>query len=193
MNDSINILKNNLEKSIKDKKNLLDSELELQNFKNASNKIKESYLNGGRLYIAGNGGSAADAQHLAAEFVCKLSKDRIPIPAEALTVDTSLLTSIANDYGFDKIFSRQIEAKLNKNDIFLGLTTSGNSKNILSAIEKCKLKNIPSIIFTGKEGGIAKKNADFCVSVPDNSTARIQEAHILLCHSICEYIESVIL
>ena len=145
MNDSINILKNNLEKSIQVKKNLLDSELELQNFKNASNKIKESYLNGGRLYIAGNGGSAADAQHLAAEFVCKLSKDRIPIPAEALTVDTSLLTSIANDYGFDKIFSRQIEAKLNKNDIFLGLTTSGNSKNHSPrdyALNRCQNKTV---------------------------------------------------
>ena len=98
--------------------------------------VLQKYINGGRLYIAGNGGSAADAQHLAAEFVSKLSKDRNPLPAEALTVDSSVLTAIGNDYGFEEIFARQIEGKVSSNDIFLGITTSGKSKNIINTTKK---------------------------------------------------------
>lgn len=186
------ILKNNLKKSIAAKQSFLKEENQFIIFEQAANAVLRAYQNGGRLYIAGNGGSAADAQHLAAEFVSKLSRDRAPLAAEALTVDTSILTAIGNDYGFDKVFSRQVQGKMRSNDIFLGITTSGNSKNILKAVETCNELNIPTIIFSGKGGGPVASLATYCIVAGGLETSTIQEMHIVFSHTLCEYIENAI-
>lgn len=185
-------LKFNLEASIQAKRVLLEDALALATFSDAVDAVVSRYKKGGRLYIAGNGGSAADAQHLAAEFVSKLSRDRAPLPAEALTVDTSILTAIGNDYGYDLIFSRQLEGKATSSDIFLGISTSGKSPNILRAIEQCRILGIPSIVFCGHDGGPAKASADFAVVVPGLATSTIQELHIVLAHTLCESVEVAI-
>lgn len=185
----INRLKFNLEASIRAKKVLLENANVLITFSDAVEAVINRYQKGGRLYIAGNGGSAADAQHLAAEFVSKLARDRAPLPAEALTVDSSILTAIGNDYGYDLIFSRQLEGKATDKDIFLGITTSGKSPNILKALEQCRAIGIPSIVFCGHDGGPAKVNADFAVVVPGLATSTIQELHIVLAHTLCECVE----
>ena len=153
-------------------------------------KLHKCLKSGNKILICGNGGSAADAQHLAAEFVSRLAFDRNPLPAEALTVDSSILTAIGNDYGYDKIFSRQVEGKMTSNDVFLGITTTGNSPNITSALEVCNRLNIPSIIFCGKDGGKVKSLSNHCIIVPGEETATIQEVHIVLAHSLCGHIES---
>lgn len=188
MNPTDIVIKN-IQASIAAKKQLLDSPEIMTIFANAANEVAQRYHSGGRLYIAGNGGSAADAQHLAAEFVSKLTQDRAPLPAEALTVDSSILTAISNDYGYDQIFSRQIAGKMTKNDIFLGITTSGKSSNIIKALETCRNMGIPSVLFCGRDGGAAKPLADYCVIAPGEMTSTIQELHILLAHSLCEYVE----
>ncbi len=161
----------------------------LENIISAGNILLQSFNKGGRVYIAGNGGSAADAQHLAAEFISKLAKDRNPLPAEALTVDSSVLTAISNDYGYEYIFSRQLVAKIKLNDIFIGITTSGNSLNIINAVETCNSLNKTSIILTGNKGGNIKNIVSNCIVVPSNDTAVIQQVHILILHTLCEYVE----
>lgn len=189
MLESDSILIKNINNSIKAKSKLLKNKQIIKVFSQSAKIVLNSYKLGGKLLIAGNGGSAADAQHLAAEFVCRLTKDRSSLPAEALTTDSSVLTAIANDYGYKKIFSRQLESKAKTNDIFLGITTSGNSENILEAVKKCKDLRIPSIIFTGYKGGKVSKIADYAIVVPGGSTMIIQELHIVLAHSLCEFIE----
>lgn len=153
--------------------------------------VVNSYKKGGKLLVAGNGGSAADAQHIAAELVAKLSKDRTSIPAFALTVDTSLLTAVGNDYGYDFVFSRQIQGLLQAGDVFLAITTSGNSPNILKALEECRKKGGRSILLTGKDGGKAKSLglADYYLVANGENTAQIQEAHIVIYHCLCFMIE----
>ena len=183
------ILIDNLKASINAKYTFIEDKFQRQVFEEATNEVIKRYKLGGRLYIAGNGGSAADAQHLAAAFVSKLAKDRNPLPAEALTVDSSILTAIGNDYGFEKIFSRQIIGKLTSKDIFLAITTSGMSQNILEALKVCKEMRIPSILFTGKDGGLAKSLATYTIIAPGNSTAIIQEIHILKAHTLCQCVE----
>lgn len=190
--NTINVLKNNLKASIAAKNELLENTLVLEEFSNAVEVVVEKYKVGGRIYIAGNGGSAADAQHLAAEFVSKLARDRGPLPAEALTVDSSVLTAIANDYGYEEVFARQLLGKATKNDIFLGITTSGKSKNILRALEACRDIGIPSIVFCGKDGGVVKSFADYVVLAPGEATSTIQELHIVMAHTLCECVESAI-
>jgi D-sedoheptulose 7-phosphate isomerase len=185
-------LLNNLQASIDAKQAFLSCDHSLQLFERCVVAVIDSYQSGGRLYIAGNGGSAADAQHLAAEFVSKLAHDRAPLPAEALTTDSSILTAIGNDYGFEHVFSRQLTAKLKENDIFLGITTSGRSPNILKALEVCKGKGIQSIVFTAYDGGLTKNLADICIVVPGIRTSTIQELHIVLAHTLCECVESAI-
>lgn len=192
MKSPAELLKKNIVTSIEAKKEFLVSNTQLAEFDRAAVAVAERYQRGGRLYIAGNGGSAADAQHLAAEFVSKLARDRAPLPAEALTVDTSVLTAIGNDYGYDQIFARQILGKMTGQDIFLGITTSGNSLNILRALEACRVKQIPSIVFTGHDGGKSRDLADYCVIAPGSCTATIQEIHILMAHALCEYVEVLI-
>jgi D-sedoheptulose 7-phosphate isomerase len=161
-------------------------------FSKATAHVVSCYRKGGRLYIAGNGGSAADAQHLAAEFVSKLARERNALPAEALTTDSSIITAIGNDYGYEHIFSRQLMGKLQVNDVFLGITTSGQSPNILKALEVCRGKGIQTIVFTGHDGGQTKELADYCLVAPGKMTSTIQELHILLAHTLCESVESVL-
>lgn len=187
-----NLLNRNITASIEAQQNLVaDSEL-IESLKQAVEHVLACYQAGGRLYIAGNGGSAADAQHLAAEFVSRLARDRNPLPAEALTTDSSIITAIANDYGFEDVFSRQLVGKLQTNDVFLGITTSGQSPNILKALEQCRIKGVKSIIFTGHDGGVAKNMANYTIIVPGKMTSTIQELHILLAHTLCEYVESAL-
>jgi len=161
-------------------------------FEAATSKLVQCYQAGGRLYLAGNGGSAADAQHLATEFVSRLARDRNPLPAEALTTDSSILTAIGNDYGFEHVFSRQIRAKLAPVDMFLGITTSGKSENIIEALKACRASGAQSILLTGHDGGEAKSLADFALVVPGEQTATIQELHLILEHSLCECVENAI-
>jgi D-sedoheptulose 7-phosphate isomerase len=183
------LLRTNLLDSINAKQAMIAQAEQLAVFERAANEIVARYRNGGRLYIAGNGGSAADAQHLAAEFVSKLARDRAPLPAEALTVDSSILTAIGNDYGFEQVFARQIAGKATAKDIFLGITTSGNSPNILLAVQKCRELGVPTIVFTGHDGGRVRPMADYCVIATGATTATIQEVHIVLAHTLCECVE----
>jgi D-sedoheptulose 7-phosphate isomerase len=189
MTSTSEILVSNLNASINAKQKFLAEKEQIAIFEKAVAEVVVRYKNGGRIYIAGNGGSAADAQHLAAEFVSKLARDRAPLPAEALTVDSSILTAIGNDYGYENVFSRQLLGKLTKNDIFLGITTSGKSPNILKALDVCREKNIPSIVFTGHDGGPAKEKSDYCIIASGNMTSTIQEIHIVLAHTLCECVE----
>lgn len=181
--------KKNIKQSIVAKQQALDDSVLMAEFDRAVKEVIKRYKDGGRIYIAGNGGSAADAQHLAAEFVSKLARDRAPLAAEALTVDSSILTAIGNDYGYEMVFSRQIEGKMTSKDIFLGITTSGQSPNILRALETCRKLGIPSILFCGRDGGPAKPLADYCLIAPGNMTSTIQELHLVLAHSLCECVE----
>lgn len=150
------------------------------------------FRNGGKVFFCGNGGSAADAQHLSAEFSGKFYLDRPALPSEALHCNTSHLTAVANDYSFDLVYSRLISGTARKGDILIGLSTSGNSRNILAAFDCCREKGITTIGFTGKTGGAMKEQSDLLVNVPSDDTPRIQEAHILIGHIICEWVESVL-
>jgi D-sedoheptulose 7-phosphate isomerase len=157
-----------------------------------SGKAVEVYRNGNKTLIAGNGGSAADAQHIAGEFVSRFYFDRPGIPSIALTTDTSILTAIGNDYGYEKLFSRQIEANGVKGDMFIGISTSGNSKNIIEALNACKEKGIITVGLTGETGGKMATLCDYCIKVPSNETPRIQESHILIGHIICAVVEEAL-
>lgn len=185
-------LRANLEASIAAKRQLLADAAKQGQFAAAVDLVVQRYRAGGRLYIAGNGGSAADAQHLAAEFVSKLARHRAPLPAEALTTDTSILTAIGNDYGFDQVFSRQLAGKATDKDVFLGITTSGASRNILCALEQCRRMALPSVVFTAHSGGAALGLADHCIVVPGAATSTIQELHIVLAHTLCESVEAAL-
>jgi len=144
---------------------------------------------GNKILFAGNGGSAADAQHLAAELVCRFMENRAALPAIALTTDTSVLTAIGNDFGFDELFSRQIEALANKGDVLFVISTSGQSRNIRIAIEMARTKNITVVGLTGNVGVEMAALCDYAICVPSENTARIQEGHILIGHIICGLIE----
>lgn len=159
------------------------------NMKIIIDKIVTSMKNGGKLLIAGNGGSAADAQHFAAEIVGRFVLERKGYPAIALTTDTSILTAVGNDYGYDEIFSRQVEALGNKDDIFIGISTSGNSKNVVNAIKKAKEQGIITVGLTGKNGGLIKDMSDVCLNFNYSETARVQEHHLMSYHLICEFVE----
>jgi D-sedoheptulose 7-phosphate isomerase len=151
--------------------------------------IHKSLKAGGKILIFGNGGSAADAQHIAAEFVNRYQKERKALSAIALTTDTSILTSVANDSSFDNVFSRQVEALGKKGDVAWGISTSGKSPNVIKALELAKSLGLKTIGFTGGDGGKIKKIADLCIIIPSTSTPRIQELHITIAHIICELIE----
>ena len=151
--------------------------------------ISHTFEAGNKLFFFGNGGSAADAQHLAAEFVNRYVMDRPPLPAIALTTDASVLTSVSNDFAFNEIFAKQIRALGKERDVAIGITTSGNSPNVVKAFEVAKEMGIKTIALTGNDGGIIGKMADFPLIVPSTSTPRIQEAHILIGHIICEMVE----
>lgn len=146
--------------------------------------------NGGKVLLCGNGGSAADSQHIAAEIVGRFKKERKGLPAIALTTDTSILTSVGNDYGYDYIFARQVEALCTPKDVLIGITTSGNSANVVNAVQAAKTIGASTIGLTGATGGKLLNICDFNLVAPSNVTARVQEAHIFIGHCLCEIIES---
>ena len=147
---------------------------------------------GNKLLLCGNGGSASDSQHIAAEFVGRFEKTRMSLPAIALTADIAALTAIGNDFGFDKVFSRQIEGLGKKGDILVVLSTSGRSPNILEAITQAKQQGILTLGFTGKDGGILKDAADICFIARSNKTSHIQEAYVAALHALCEVVETIL-
>jgi D-sedoheptulose 7-phosphate isomerase len=152
-------------------------------------KIKNCLTSGNKVFFFGNGGSASDAQHLAAEFVVRYYKQRKPLAAIALTTDTSIITAHGNDYSFDTIFDRQIEALAKPNDIAIGLSTSGNSGNVINGLKTAKRAGCITIAFTGQQGGQLLDVADECICVPSGETARIQEGHIIIGHWLCEALD----
>jgi D-sedoheptulose 7-phosphate isomerase len=151
--------------------------------------ISHTFEGGNKLFFFGNGGSAADAQHLAAEFVNRYIMERPPLPAIALTTDTSILTSVSNDLAFHEIFSKQLRALGKEGDVTIGITTSGNSPNIIKAFEVAKEMGMKTVALTGNDGGAVAKMVDFPLIVPSSSTPRIQETHILIGHILCEMVE----
>ena len=153
-------------------------------------RVRTALEKGRKILICGNGGSAADSQHMAAEFVGRFVKERQSLPALALTVDTSLLTAVGNDYGFDCVFSRQVEGLGQEGDVLIAISTSGNSANVVRAVKTAKEKGIYVIALTGENGGILAKESDLCLAVPSQVTARIQEMHIMIIHMICEIAEA---
>lgn len=155
----------------------------------AGTLIRDALAGGHKILFCGNGGSAADSQHLAAEIVGRFQKERPSLPALALTVDTSVLTAVANDYGYDTVFSRQVEGLGNAGDVLVGISTSGNSKNVIAAIETARKKQMSVIGFTGIGGGKMADLCDVCLAVPSKVTARTQEMHIMMGHIICEIAE----
>jgi D-sedoheptulose 7-phosphate isomerase len=157
----------------------------------ASDAIKTSFSNGGKLMLCGNGGSAADCQHIATEFVIRLSHDvqRPAYPAIALTTDTSNLTAGGNDIGFENVFARSVEGLGKKGDVLIGISTSGNSKNVLNAVQKAKSKGIYTIGFLGGSGGVIKQHTNLNIIIPSSNVQRIQEGHITAAHIICEIVE----
>ncbi len=167
---------------------LQDGDL-LKQIEAVANKTIEAYKNNKKTLIAGNGGSAADAQHIAGEFVSRFYFDRPGLASIALTTDTSILTAIGNDYGYERVFARQVEANGSEGDVFIGISTSGNSKNIVEAITAAKERGIFTVGFTGANGGIMKEMCDICICVPSNETPRIQESHIVIGHIICAIVE----
>ncbi|HUC80564.1 MAG TPA: SIS domain-containing protein [Flavisolibacter sp.] len=185
-------IKNLVEASVKVKQQILEDESLLQAVEQATQMVVNCFKNGGRLYFCGNGGSAADAQHLAAEFSGRFYKDRHALAAEAFHVNTSYLTAVANDYGFDVVYARLVEGIMLKEDVLIGLSTSGNSANIVKAFEAAKAKGIATVAFTGLTGGILKSLSDCLINVPSTDTPRIQESHILLGHIICQLAEEQI-
>ena len=172
------------------KKMLTDFETnQMDTIVSAVEMIVDSLKHRGCLYICGNGGSAADAQHIAGEIIGRFAKERQGLPAVALTTDTSVITSIANDYGYDKIFSRQVEALVNKNDVLWAISTSGNSANVVAAAKLAKQKDASVLAFTGKPGSQLEKLSDVCFCVEAETTFRTQEMHQLVYHIICELVE----
>ncbi len=168
---------------------LLDPEEINSGIQDAAKSIITAFRNKKKILLAGNGGSAAEAQHIAAEFVNRFGFDRSALPAIALSTDTSILTSVGNDLGFEKIFSRQVEALGNEGDVFIGISTSGTSENIIQALNTCRGGKIVTIGLTGIFGGPMKDLCDVCIKVPSDKTARIQEAHNLIGHIICSLVE----
>ena len=184
-----NYIKDQIKKSYETKQDIYQNEELLNKIVEVCKLCVELYKGKNKTILAGNGGSAADAQHIAAELVGRYGFDRPSIPSLALTTDTSCLTAIGNDYGYDKVFSRQLEGMGQSGDIFIGISTSGNSKNIINAFEVAKQKGIKTVALVGKDGGKMAKIADIALIVPSDSTPRIQESHILIGHIICDIIE----
>ena len=182
-------IKNIIADSIAVKGKLLNDERLLSVLEKIVNEIVTAFQRGNRIYFCGNGGSAADAQHLAAEFSGRFYTDRDALPAEALHCNTSYLTAVANDYSYEAIYARLIKGIGQKGDVLVGLSTSGNSGNIVKAFEVAREKKILTVGFTGDGGGKMKPLSDYLLNVPSKDTPRIQEAHIMLGHIICQLVE----
>ena len=183
-------IKNIVSSSVKVKQDVLQNEELLQTVQECITVIVQAFKNGNKVLFCGNGGSAADAQHLAAEFTGRFYTDRDALPAEALHCNTSYLTAVANDYSYDVIYSRLVKGIGNKGDVLVGLSTSGNSANIYNAFEVAREKGMVTIAFTGLTGGTLKALSHHLINVPSTDTPRIQESHIMLGHIICQLVEA---
>jgi D-sedoheptulose 7-phosphate isomerase len=189
MNNKITAI---IQASIDTKQQVLQNEVLLSTIEKVVSIITEAFKKGNRVYFCGNGGSAADAQHLAAEFSGRFYIDRKALPAEALHCNTSYLTAVANDYGYDVVYSRMIDGIGESGDVLIGLSTSGNSVNIINAFEVAKKKGMLTIAFTGDTGGKMKATSDYLINIPSTDTPRIQESHITIGHIICQLVEEKI-
>ena len=187
--DHINFIQQKLQSSIDLKTQLMNDKLLLEKVSTVANKIIECYKNKGKVLFCGNGGSAADSQHLAAELSGRFYYDRPPLFSEALHVNTSYLTAVANDYSYNEVYSRLLQAMGNKGDILIGLSTSGNSGNVVKAFEKANELGMITVGFTGNTGGKMKELSQILVNIPSLDTPRIQECHMILGHTLCEIVE----
>lgn len=178
-----------IRESIKTKEAILEDGELMQRIEKAVDLIVTAYRDHGKVLLCGNGGSAADAQHIAAELTGRFYYDRPPLFAEALHVNTSYVTAVANDYGYDEVFARYVRGAGNKGDILIGLSTSGNSPNIIKALKAANEAGMVTICLTGETGGEMNGLADLLLNIPSKDTPRIQESHILLGHIICEWVE----
>ena len=183
------IIKQRINDSIEVKKGLLENESLLENLECLTHEIKKAIRKGHKLVLCGNGGSASDALHFAGEIVGRFIRERDAWPAVVLNADVATMTAIGNDYGYDDVFSRQAQAHCQEGDVFIGISTSGNSENVRRALEMAKSKGCKTAALLGKDGGIIGKIADIPLIVPCNTTARVQESHILLIHIMCELVE----
>ncbi|WP_278287201.1 D-sedoheptulose-7-phosphate isomerase [Cellulosilyticum ruminicola] len=183
---------NQIRDSYETKMRLMENAEILEVIKKVAEVTIEAYRSGKKTLIAGNGGSAADAQHMAGEFVSRFYFDRPGLPALALTTDTSILTAIGNDYGYERVFARQIQANGNEGDIFFGISTSGNSPNVVAAIEECKKKGIVTVGLVGAKACKMDELCDYIIKIPSTETPRIQESHLLIEHMICALVEEAI-
>jgi D-sedoheptulose 7-phosphate isomerase len=183
------LIKRNINDSLSVKQELLNSDQLIDQVVEIADLIVQTFKNGNKLLFCGNGGSAADAQHLAAEFSGRYYLNRPPLHAEALHTDTSFMTAVANDFSFEEVYARLIQGIGKKGDILIGMSTSGNSKNVLLALKQAKEQNITTIGFTGEKGENMKAHCDLMLHIPSNDTPRIQECHLMLGHAICELVE----
>lgn len=186
---SIKAISDIIKSSIEVKQQLLSDANLVNQIATVTDVITKAFQNGNAVYFAGNGGSAADAQHLAAEFSGRFYKDRKALPSDALHCNTSYLTAVANDYSYDVIYARLLEGLAKKGDVLVGISTSGNSGNIVKAFEMAKTIGVTTVGFTGQNGGKMKDLGDYLINIPSNTTPRIQESHILVGHIICELVE----
>ena len=184
------LIRRNISDSITVKQKLLQNDTIIVDITKVAELIVEAFNNGNKLLICGNGGSAADAQHLAAEFSGRYYLNRPPLHAEALHTNTSFMTAVSNDFSFDEVYARLIQGIGKQGDILIGMSTSGNSKNVIKALEEAKKKNIITIGFTGKANGNMKSYCDYLINIPSDDTPRIQECHLMLGHAICELVEN---
>jgi len=178
--------------SISVKQKILEDTVLVNSIRQVADECIEAYRRGNRVLLAGNGGSAADAQHIAAEFVSRYAFDRPGLASIAFTTDTSMLTAIGNDYGYDQIFRRQLEANGRQGDVFIGISTSGKSANVLAALQCAQELGIVAVGLTGQGGAKMRAFCDYCIQVPSMSTPRIQESHIMLGHIICGIVEGTL-
>jgi D-sedoheptulose 7-phosphate isomerase len=185
----MNKIRDIIQSSINVKQQVLQNEELIDTIEKVVDVIVDSFKNGKHVYFCGNGGSAADAQHLAAEFSGRFYTDRKALPAEALHCNTSYLTAVANDYSYDVVYSRIIDGIGQEGDVLVGLSTSGNSKNIINAFEKAREKNIITVGFTGESGGGMRSCSDYLINIPSADTPRIQESHIMAGHIVCQLVE----
>lgn len=187
--DKQSIIKANLQDSLDLKKAILSNQRILDSIEKIANAIVQCYKNKGKVLFCGNGGSAADAQHLAAELSGRYYYDRPPLSSEALHVNTSYLTAVANDYSYDQVYARLLKAIGNDGDIIIGLSTSGNSKNVVEALKVARAQGLMTVCFTGEGGGEMKEFADLHLEIPSKDTPRIQECHMLVGHTLCQIVE----
>ena len=187
---NIELVKQRISESIAVKKKLLENDTLISTVSALADRIVDCIREGGKLVICGNGGSASDALHFAGEIVGRFARERQAWPAVVLNADVATMTAIANDYGYEEVFARQVEGQIKKGDVFIGISTSGNSENVYRAQLKAKVLGALTVCLAGKDGGKVANSADFSIVIPNDVTARIQECHITIIHILCELVES---